>query len=107
MLPITCYQSAVYDNLTFSSTPKIALVLKKYYDFPFLVQTNNIGAENNLYPFVFLNVDGNIFIFANNRAILLDYTKNKVVKYYPTILGGEPINYPSSGSTVLLPITNI
>jgi len=55
----------------------------------------------------FFNVDGNIFIFANNRAILLDYTKNKVVKYYPTILGGEPINYRSTGFAVLLPLTNL
>ncbi|KAJ4835960.1 hypothetical protein Tsubulata_037126 [Turnera subulata] len=77
------------------------------YSLPFLVQTNVPGVENNLYPFVFLNVDGNLFIFANNRAILFDYGKNKVVKTYPTIPGGEPRSYPSTGSAVLLPLKNL
>ncbi|CAH2036771.1 unnamed protein product [Thlaspi arvense] len=74
--------------------------------FPFLVQTNDTE-ENNLYPFTFLNTDGNLFIFANNRAILLDYTKNKVVKTFPAIPGGDPRNYPSTGSAVLLPLKNL
>ncbi|KAF7817621.1 aldehyde oxidase GLOX-like [Senna tora] len=74
------------------------------YSLPFLVETNDAGAENNLYPFVFLNVDGNLFIFANNRAILLDYGNNKVVKTYPQIPGGDPRSYPSTGSAVLLPL---
>ncbi|KAL0282398.1 UNVERIFIED_CONTAM: Aldehyde oxidase GLOX [Sesamum angustifolium] len=42
------------------------------YNLPFLSQTNDPRIENNLYPFVFLNTDGNLFIFANNRAILFD-----------------------------------
>ncbi|XP_057766067.1 aldehyde oxidase GLOX-like [Salvia miltiorrhiza] len=71
---------------------------------PFLVETNDPRVENNLYPFVFLNVDGNLFIFANNRAVLLDYAKGVVVKTYPTIPGGDPRSYPSSGSAVLLPL---
>ncbi|OVA12604.1 Glyoxal oxidase [Macleaya cordata] len=71
---------------------------------PFLAQTNDAGQENNLYPFVHLNVDGNLFIFANNRAILLDYTKNVIVRTYPQIPGGDPRCYPSSGSSVLLPL---
>ncbi|XP_073148301.1 aldehyde oxidase GLOX1-like [Henckelia pumila] len=74
------------------------------YNLPFLVQTNDPRIENNLYPFVFLNVDGNLFIFANNRAILFDITKRFVVKSYPTIPGGDPRNYPSTGSAVLLPL---
>ncbi|KAL0438882.1 UNVERIFIED_CONTAM: Aldehyde oxidase GLOX [Sesamum latifolium] len=45
------------------------------YNLPFLSQTNDPRIENNLYPFVFLNTDGNLFIFANNRAILFDYVK--------------------------------
>lgn len=77
------------------------------YSLPFLVQTHVPGIENNLYPFVFLNVDGNLFIFANNRAILFDYGKNRVVKTYPTIPGGDPRNYPSTGSAVLLPLKNL
>ncbi|TQD92544.1 hypothetical protein C1H46_021880 [Malus baccata] len=79
----------------------------KVYSLPFLVQTNDAGEENNLYPFVFLNVDGNLFIFANNRAILFDYAKNKVVKTYPQIPGGDPRCYPSTGSAVLLPLKNL
>lgn len=75
------------------------------YSLPFLAQTND-AAENNLYPFVHLNVDGNLFIFANNRAILFDYRKNAVVRTYPNIPGGDPRNYPSSGSSVLLPLKN-
>ncbi|CAN6682780.1 unnamed protein product [Malus baccata var. baccata] len=77
------------------------------YSLPFLSQTNDPGEENNLYPFVFLNPDGNLFIFANNRAILLDYMKNVVVKTYPQIPGGDPRCYPSSGSAVLLPLKNL
>ncbi|KAK9054406.1 hypothetical protein SSX86_025484 [Deinandra increscens subsp. villosa] len=73
-------------------------------DFPFLVETNDPYMENNLYPFVFLYPDGNLFIFANNRAIFFDYVKNQVVKTFPTIPGDEPRNYPSTGSGVLLPM---
>nr|GMD99291.1 aldehyde oxidase GLOX-like [Ipomoea batatas] len=74
------------------------------YNLPFLAETNDPGAENNLYPYVFLNVDGNLFIFANNRAILYDYFKHAVVRLYPGIPGGEPRSYPSTGSAVLLPL---
>ncbi|KAG8499097.1 hypothetical protein CXB51_005513 [Gossypium anomalum] len=77
------------------------------FDLPFLFETNDREVENNLYPFVFLNIDGNLFVFANNRAILLDYVKNKVVKRYPTIPGGDPRSYPSTGSAFLLPLKNL
>ncbi|EOA37691.1 hypothetical protein CARUB_v10012343mg [Capsella rubella] len=76
-------------------------------DLPFLAETNDRGQENNLYPFVFMNTDGNLFIFANNRAMLLDYVKNKVVKTFPAIPGGDPRSYPSTGSAVLLPLKNL
>ncbi|PON70777.1 1,4-alpha-glucan-branching enzyme [Parasponia andersonii] len=85
--------------------PKV--VDNKVYDLQFLADTNEQGIENNLYPFVFLNVDGNLFVFANNRAILLDYKKNQVVRTYPQIPGGDPRSYPSTGSAVLLPLKNI
>ncbi|KAI3861557.1 hypothetical protein MKW98_000509 [Papaver atlanticum] len=78
---------------------------KTLINFPFLSQTNDVGEENNLYPFVHLSVDGNLFIFANNRAILFDYKKNSIVRTYPQIPGGDPRNYPSSGSSVLLPLS--
>jgi len=79
----------------------------KPYVLPFLFQTHDKGAENNLYPFVVLNVDGNLFIFANSRAILFDYEKNAVVRTYPEIPGGDPRCYPSTGSAVLLPLKNL
>ncbi|GAA0150287.1 hypothetical protein LIER_37094 [Lithospermum erythrorhizon] len=77
------------------------------YSLPFLVETNDPRIENNLYPFVFLNSDGNLFIFANNRAILFDYKTRKVAKTYPQISGGDPRCYPSTGSAVLLPLNNL
>ncbi|KAK9137372.1 hypothetical protein Sjap_007966 [Stephania japonica] len=60
--------------------------------------------ENNLYPFLHLLPDGNLFIFANTKSISFDYTNNRVVREFPPIPGGEPRNYPSSGSSVLLPL---
>ncbi|WCJ35140.1 glyoxal oxidase-related protein [Euphorbia peplus] len=87
--------------------PKSVDAAPNVYRLSFLAQTNDKGSENNLYPFVFLNVDGNLFIFANNRAILFDYRTNKVVKSYPKIPGGDPRNYPSTGSAVLLPLKNL
>ncbi|KAL5713350.1 (methyl)glyoxal oxidase [Ranunculus cassubicifolius] len=77
------------------------------FSLPFLNETNDPNQENNLYPFVHLNVDGNLFIYANNRAILLDYTNNVIVRTYPSMPGGDPRNYPSTGSSVLLPLENI
>ena len=74
------------------------------YNLPLLAQTNDVGAENNLYPFVHLSVDGHLFIFANQDSILFDYKTNTEVKKFPRLAGG-PRNYPSSGSSVLLPIT--
>uniref|UniRef100_A0A5B7AQ80 Aldehyde oxidase GLOX n=1 Tax=Davidia involucrata TaxID=16924 RepID=A0A5B7AQ80_DAVIN len=79
----------------------------KAYNLPFLVETNDPKIENNLYPFVFLNVDGNLFIFANNRAILFNYLKDVVVKTYPQIPDGDPRSYPSTGSAVLLPLKSL
>lgn len=79
----------------------------KAYSFPFLVETNDPLIENNLYPFVFLNVDGNLFVFANNRSILFDYARNKVLKTFPAIPGGDPRCYPSTGSAALLPLRNL
>lgn len=67
-----------------------------------LDQTTDLD-ENNLYPFVHLSTDGNIFIFANNRAILLNLEKNEVVHEFPVLDGGSR-NYPASGMSALLPI---
>ncbi|KAI3689930.1 hypothetical protein L2E82_47901 [Cichorium intybus] len=77
----------------------------KEYQLPFLEETLRSDVfQNNLYPFIHLNPDGNLFIFANDRAILLDYVHNKVVKKYPVMPSGVSRNYPSTGSSVLLPL---
>ncbi|PIN07430.1 Galactose oxidase [Handroanthus impetiginosus] len=60
--------------------------------------------ENNLYPFLHLLPDGNLFIFANTRSIIFDYKHNAILREFPAIPGHDPRNYPSSGSSVLLPI---
>ncbi|XP_010511646.1 PREDICTED: aldehyde oxidase GLOX1-like [Camelina sativa] len=75
---------------------------KKLYDSQLLRQTDD-PEENNLYPFVWLNTDGNLFIFANNRSILLSPKTNKVLKEFPQLPGGTR-NYPGSASSALLPI---
>jgi hypothetical protein len=73
-------------------------------ELPFLAETNDRGAENNLYPFVHLSPDGNLFIFANKDSILFNYNRNQVVRRYPRLPGGSR-NYPASGSSVLLPLS--
>ncbi|MED6136558.1 hypothetical protein PIB30_057079 [Stylosanthes scabra] len=72
---------------------------------PFLHQTNDkhLGG-NNLYPFLHLSSDGNLFIFANRDSILLNPKKNQVIKTFPRIPGHGSRNYPSSGSSVMLPL---
>lgn len=70
--------------------------------FPFLYETADLD-ENNLYPFVHLSVDGNLFVFSNNRSILFDAMKNKILRTYPVLAGGSR-NYPASGMSALLPI---
>jgi hypothetical protein len=74
------------------------------YSLPFLSQTNTANVENNLYPFLHLSSDGNLFIFANKDSILFDYRRNSVVKTFPRMPGG-PRNYPSSGSSAMLPLS--
>lgn len=73
------------------------------YYMNFLKETRDLKEENNLYPFLHLLPDGNLFIFANQQSISFDYRNNRVVKEFPKI-PGEARNYPSTGSSVLLPI---
>ncbi|CAH8268953.1 unnamed protein product [Arabidopsis lyrata] len=72
--------------------------------FEFLRETSDGSNENNLYPFLHLLPDGNLFVFANTRSIVFDYKKNRIVKEFPEIPGGDPRNYPSSGSSILFPL---
>lgn len=74
----------------------------KPFFFPYLYETSDFD-ENNLYPFVHLSTDGNLFIFSNNRSILLNPTSHKVVRTFPVLPGGSR-NYPASGMSALLPI---
>ncbi|XP_050225054.1 aldehyde oxidase GLOX [Mercurialis annua] len=69
-----------------------------------LRDTRDRYSENNLYPFLHLLPDGNLFIFANTRSILLDYTRNVVIREFPEIPDRVPRNYPSTGSSALLPL---
>ncbi|KAG0054912.1 hypothetical protein BGZ83_010137 [Gryganskiella cystojenkinii] len=47
--------------------------------------------------------DGNLFLFANKKAILFSTKTWSVIKNYPE-LPGPPRNYPLSGGSVLLPL---
>ncbi|XP_058215512.1 aldehyde oxidase GLOX-like [Rhododendron vialii] len=69
-------------------------------DFQFLVESRD-NQTDNLYPYVHLLPQGNLFIFANNQSVLYDYDNNVIVKKFP-ILEGGPRNYPSAGSSAML-----
>ncbi|KAG6599461.1 Aldehyde oxidase GLOX1, partial [Cucurbita argyrosperma subsp. sororia] len=69
---------------------------------PFLDETTDLD-ENNLYPFVYLSTDGNVFIFANSRSILFDPKTHTVLHEYPVLEGGSR-NYPASAMSALLPL---
>ncbi|KAE8733253.1 Detected protein of unknown function [Hibiscus syriacus] len=72
-------------------------------DFKFLRETHD-PVENNLYPFVYLHTDGNLFIFANNLSVLLDPKINLIVHVFPVLPNGAR-SYPASGCSCMLPIT--
>ncbi|OVA17764.1 Glyoxal oxidase [Macleaya cordata] len=76
--------------------PKAAAVVQ----LPFLADVSD-SQMDNLYPYVHLLPNGHLFIFANNKAVLYDYTTNSIVRDYPPLDGG-PRNYPSAGSSVML-----
>ncbi|OMP02851.1 hypothetical protein COLO4_10803 [Corchorus olitorius] len=92
-------------HFSYEFIPKTSVSDRRVYDLPFLKETTtSLDIPNNLYPFTHLSTDGNLFIFANDRAILLDYVNNKVIRNYPVMPGGVSRNYPSTGSSVLLPL---
>ncbi|KAL2633937.1 hypothetical protein R1flu_005416 [Riccia fluitans] len=70
---------------------------------PLLNETND-DHNDNYYPFVHLLPTGNLMIFANQDSIIYDYKTDNVVRILPR-LEGTPRNYPSAGSSVLLPLT--
>ncbi|XP_027098560.2 aldehyde oxidase GLOX-like [Coffea arabica] len=73
------------------------------YWLQFLKETSDPREENNLYPFLHLLPDGNLFVFANQHSVILDYVNNKILRKFPPI-PGEKRSYPSTGSSVLLPL---
>ncbi|KAI3754242.1 hypothetical protein L1987_54021 [Smallanthus sonchifolius] len=81
------------------------------FSLPFLQETTvpkrpgpGMYIENNLYPFLFLIPDGNVFLFANDRGIIFHPHTGTVVRQFPKIPGGAR-NYPASGMAALLPLT--
>ncbi|KAK4741369.1 hypothetical protein SAY87_024957 [Trapa incisa] len=90
-------------TFTYEFFPKANADEKAVY-LNFLRETRDPMEENNLYPFLHLLPDGNLFVFANRRSILFDYNKNKILKEFPEIPGTDKRNYPSTGSSVLLPL---
>lgn len=73
------------------------------FHLPFLKETTDPKEENNLYPFLYLLPDGSVYVFANQRSIILDYVKNRVIREFP-VIPGEKRNYPATGSSVMLPM---
>jgi hypothetical protein len=63
------------------------------------------GCCDNLYPFVFLLPNGDLFIFTTRDSVALNWNTGKVTRKYPTI-PGNPRNYPSAGSAVMLPLSS-
>nr|GFA56909.1 hypothetical protein [Tanacetum cinerariifolium] len=83
------------NSIEFIPSRKVGVV-----DFLFLREVEDTQMDN-LYPYLHLLPNGHLFVFANNRAALYDFTNNVVLKRYP-ILAGGPRNYPSAGSSVML-----
>ncbi|CAK9877898.1 unnamed protein product [Sphagnum jensenii] len=69
-----------------------------------LISNTNDAQNDNLYPYVHLLPNNQLFIFANRDSILFDWPTNSVVGNLPTI-PGEPRNYPSAGSSAMLPLS--
>ncbi|XP_059634939.1 putative aldehyde oxidase Art an 7 [Cornus florida] len=92
------------DTFNYEFVPAVEMNFQtRQFDLPLLRETNDFGSENNLYPFVYLVPDGNVYIFANSRSILLEPNTGKVLREYPVLPGGSR-NYPASGMSVLLPV---
>lgn len=89
-------------SYSFEYVPPEGQVNKQAIFFPLLDETTDLD-ENNLYPFVHLSTDGNLFILANSRSVLLSTQTNTVIKEFPVLKGGSR-NYPASGMSALLPI---
>lgn len=89
---------------TYEFVPKLSS-RRESFDLPFLHKTyERKRGGNNLYPFLHLSSDGNIYIFANRDSILFNYKRKKVIKTFPRIPVHGSRSYPSTGSSVILPL---
>ncbi|KAK9750837.1 hypothetical protein RND81_02G225400 [Saponaria officinalis] len=80
--------------------------IPRKFPLKFLTETyDGRNRENNLYPFLHLLPNNHLFVFANNRSIELDYVTGKIIREFPIMPSGDKRNYPSTGSSALLPIT--
>lgn len=75
------------------------------FGLPLLAETNEKG-ENNLYPFVNLLPDGNLFVFANYKSIILNPYTGETVRTLPD-LPGRTRNYPPSGMSAFSQLTSM
>ncbi|KAJ6599809.1 glyoxal oxidase N-terminus-domain-containing protein [Mycena vulgaris] len=67
---------------------------------PFLASTLNA----NLFPIVIELPDGNLFVAANQKAMIFNWKTNTETPL-PGIPNGVRVSYPLSGSAILLPLT--
>ncbi|EPS57727.1 hypothetical protein M569_17089, partial [Genlisea aurea] len=82
-------------DIGFATRPMELPLLEDTYD--------DRGREDNLYPFVNLLPDGNLFVFANFKSIVLNPLTGEIVRRLPDLPGGSR-NYPPSAMSALLPI---
>ncbi|KAG8685122.1 hypothetical protein FRC08_013288, partial [Ceratobasidium sp. 394] len=66
---------------------------------PFLVDT----LPHNLFPHVFTLPNGQVFVAANNKTMILDWQRN-VETRLPDLPNGQRCTYPMSGVAVMLPL---
>ncbi|KAM3319201.1 WSC domain-containing protein ARB-like [Capsicum chacoense] len=90
-------------SFSYEFVPKMS-TNRNAFHLSFLQKTNDGNEGNNLYPIVHLSVDGKLFIFANRDSVLFNYKQNKVEKKFPRIPGLGSRSYPSTGSSVMLPL---
>jgi hypothetical protein len=62
-----------------------------------------LGGQDTLYPYVILFPNGDVYFFAARKSVQLNWNTGKIVRNFPDIPGPNR-NYPSAGSSVLLPL---
>ncbi|KAJ3170057.1 hypothetical protein HDU87_000469 [Geranomyces variabilis] len=81
-------------------------------DSPLLMATANGGGGNgpngagqpNLYPFIHVLTDGNLFVFAREQGVIFSPQSMSEIRKLPNTPGGAWHSYPMTGSSVLLPL---